>query len=352
MSDHLDAHVVVRRGSLALDVHLTVEAGETVAVVGPNGAGKTTMLRALAGLLSLDAGRVTLGDTVLEDPRAGIAVPTERRGIGVVFQDHLLLPHLSALDNVAFGLRARGVRRAAARRTAFDWLERLGVSTVADLRPAEMSGGQAQRVALARALAPDPRMVLLDEPLSALDATTRPAVRRDLLRHLAEHTGPRVVITHDPMEAALLASRLVVVEHGRVTQRGTLDEISARPQSAYVADLVGVNLLRGASSGTHVELMTGASVQTVNEAFGDVHLAVPPRAVALHLDMPQGSARNVWPATVGTVEPRGVVVRVQLLGAVPLVAEVTSGAVEQLDISPGSGVWASVKATEIAVYPA
>src|SRR5438067_10242085 len=240
----LQAQLQARVGSFDLDVDLTIAPGEVVALLGPNGAGKTSVLRALAGLLAIDAGRIALDGIVLEEPANAIRVPVEQRPIGVVFQDYLLFPHLTVLENVAFGLRARGVGARDARVTAGSWLDRLGVAEYAQARPRTLSGGQAQRVALARALAIDPRLLLLDEPLAALDASSRGAVRRDLKRHLASFAGIRIVITHDPLEAVALADRLVILERGRVVQTGSPAEVTQHPRSRYVADLVGVNLFR------------------------------------------------------------------------------------------------------------
>ncbi|HUF84835.1 MAG TPA: ABC transporter ATP-binding protein [Acidimicrobiia bacterium] len=350
----LDARVRLELGALALDVELSARPGEMVVIVGPNGAGKTTLLRALAGLQPLDAGSVTLDGVVLDDAEAGVLVPPDRRPVGIVFQDGLLFPNLSALENVAFGLRSRGVRRSEARREAAEWLQRVGLAGREQARPAELSGGQAQQVALARALAPHPRLLLLDEPLAALDATTRVEVRRDLRRHLASYDGVRILVTHDPLEALALATTLVVVENGRVVQSGPPDDVRARPRSRYVADLVGVNLLAGTGRGRDVVLGSGARL-TVAEALpaGDVLAVLHPRAVALHRGTrPGGSPRNAWEGTVGALDFEGDRVRVRLDGPVPLVAEVTPAAVRDLGVEEGSALWASAKATEITVYPA
>src|SRR5690606_23995610 len=225
-----------------LDVSLRVAAGEVVALLGPNGAGKTTALRALAGLRPLDAGRIALGDTVLDDPAAGVFVPPDRRPVGVVFQDYLLFPHLSVMDNVAFGLRCRGARRAEARRAAVEWLDRVGLAAQAARRPRDLSGGQAQRVALARALAVHPRLLLLDEPLAALDARIRLETRAHLQRRLRDQQAAPLLVTHDPLDAMVLADRVVVVEDGRVVQEGDAAEITRRPRTDYVARLAGLNL--------------------------------------------------------------------------------------------------------------
>ncbi len=349
----LHADVKVSRGSLCLDAELDVAAGQTLAVLGPNGAGKSTLLRVLAGLQPLDQGTVRLDGETLEDVATDTFVPPEHRSVGMVFQDALLFPNLSALDNVAFGLRSRGVRRTAAREMAGEWLERVGPSPDhSGARPAQLSGGQAQRVALARALAPEPGVLLLDEPLASLDATARPAMRRELLRHLRGHAGVRIVVTHDAVEATALTDRLLVLEAGRVVQTGTLDEISQRPRSRYVADLVGVNLLRGRATAGRVAIEGGAALVAADRAEGDVLLVVHPRAVVLHRHRPEGTPRNTWPATIEGLAVEGERVRVATVGPVPMVAEVTTAAVAELDLAEGDSIWVSVKATEIAVSAA
>jgi molybdate transport system ATP-binding protein len=348
----LRAQVAVRLGALDLDVAIEAAPGEIVAVLGPNGAGKSTFLRAVAGLVPLDRGRVELDEVVLEDVARGIHLFPERRPIGVVFQDYLLFPHLSALENVAFGLRARGVATSDARLRAGSWLDRMGLREHADTKPHALSGGQAQRVALARALAIDPRLLLLDEPLSALDASARGEVRRDLRRHLASFAGIRIVITHDPLEAVALADRLVIVERGRVVQTGSPVDVTQRPRSRYVADLVGLNLLRGTASAGQVMVTGGASIQSADGVDGEVFAVIHPRAVALHRARPEGSPRNVWRGRASTLDFQGDRVRVGVEGEMPIIAEVTPAAVKDLDLAEGGEVWVSVKATEITVYPA
>jgi len=348
----LTAQVALRLGALDLDVTVQATPGEIVAVLGPNGAGKTTLLRAIAGLVPLTRGRVELDDVVLDDVARDIHLPPERRPIGVVFQDYLLFPHLSALENVAFGLRARGVAAREARLRAASWLDRLGVGEYAETRPRALSGGQAQRVALARALAIDPRLLLLDEPLAALDASARGDVRRDLKRHLTSFAGIRIVITHDPLEAVALADRLVILEGGRVVQTGSPAEVTQRPRSRYVADLVGVNLLRGTATAGQVALSGGATLQSADGVDGEVFAVVHPRAVALHRGRPEGSPRNVWRGRASVLDFQGDRVRVGIEGEMPIIAEVTPAAVRELDLAEGAEVWVSVKATEITVYPA
>jgi molybdate transport system ATP-binding protein len=348
----LEARIILQLGRLDLDVELKVEAGRVVALLGPNGAGKTTVLRALAGLLPLSAGHVVLDGQVLEDPTLRIRVPTERRPVGMVFQDYLLFPHLSALENVAFGLRARGRGRAQTRELATAWLDRLGLAGLGSGRPDTLSGGQQQRVALARALATDPRMLLLDEPLAALDVSTRAEVRRDLRRHLRDFPGVNLVVTHDPLEAAALADRLVVIEQGRILQSGSAAEVTERPRSRYVADLVGVNLLRGRGRQGVIELESGGRLITAGTADGDVFAVVPPRSVSLWRSRPDGSPRNVWRGRATGVDLQGDRVRVRVEGSPSLVAEVTPAAMVDLGLAEGTEIWVSVKATEITVYPA
>ena len=348
----LDASVRLSLGTLDLDMELTIGEGEVVALLGPNGAGKTTLQRAIAGLVPLGSGHVRLDGRVLEDVATGVYVPTASRPIGVVFQDYLLFPHLNVLDNVAFGLRARGVTRSLATEKARFWLDRVGIATYAHSRPAELSGGQRQRVALARALAPDPRLLLLDEPLAALDMTTRADVRRDLKQHLASFPGLRLIVTHDPVEAAALADRLVVMEQGRLVQTGTAVEVTERPRSQYVADLVGVNLLRGWAEHGSVRLPDGPVVAAAAAESGEVFAVIHPRAVAVHRQRPQGSPRNVWLGEATGIDIIGDRVRVLIDGDVRVVAEVTTAALEELALREGGKVWLSFKATDVGVYPA
>jgi len=341
----LDATIRLKRDEFALDVQLRVRAGETIAVLGPNGAGKTTLLRALAGLVPIN-GRVELNGQVLDDSAAGRHIPTERRRVGIVFQDHVLFPHMTVLDNVAFGLRHDSSRIAR------EWLDRAGLGDRASAMPRELSGGQAQRVALIRTLATEPHLLLLDEPLSALDVTIRAEVRRELSRQLSGFHGVRILVTHDPLEAIALADRLVVLEHGKVVQSGSPAEVTARPRSRFVADLAGVNLLRGQGRGDHIELASGTALAAPEAGDGDVFAVIHPRAVALYTSRPEGTPRNVWRGRAEDLDLQGERVRVRLSGAVPLVAEVTPSAVRELHLDAGAEVWVAVKATEVSVYPA
>ncbi|MEW1780285.1 ABC transporter ATP-binding protein [Streptomyces sp. NPDC086777] len=333
-----------------MDITLTAAPGEVVALLGPNGAGKTTALRALAGLTPLTAGHLRLDGTELD------RTPPESRPVGVVFQDYLLFPHLTALDNVAFGPRCQGATKAEARAQAAAWLDRMGLAEHAGVKPRRLSGGQAQRVALARALATRPRLLLLDEPLAALDARTRLDVRSRLRRHLAEFEAVAVLVTHDPLDAMVLADRLVVIEDGRIVQEGTPADIARHPRTDYIAHLVGLNLYRGRADGHTVELaapLSDATITTTEVLTGDVFVAFPPSAVTLFRDRPTGaSARNLWRCEVAGLETHGDQIRADLTGELALAADLTTVAAAELDLHPGATVWATVKATQTHAYPA
>ena len=288
----LEASVAVRRGALDLAVDLVVGAGEVLAVLGPNGAGKSTLARVLAGLLRPDTGQVTVDGRVWDG--SGGHVPAHRRSLGMVFQDALLFPHLTVAGNVEFGLRSRGVGAGERAAAAQAWLERVGLAGFAGRRPAELSGGQAQRVAL--------------------------------------------------------ADRVVVLEEGCAVQEGTPDDVSRRPRTDYVARLVGLSLLAGTADGRSVRLDGGGVVAVAEEATGPVFAAVRPESVALYLSRPDGSPRNVWPARLVGATPHGATVRCELDGEVPLIADVTAPAFAELGLVPGAQVWATVKASEVAVY--
>ncbi|MFK0060589.1 ABC transporter ATP-binding protein [Streptomyces werraensis] len=346
-SQGLDARLVVEHGSFRLDVTLSAAPGDVVALLGPNGAGKTTALRALAGLAPLTDGHLRLDGADLA------RTPPESRPVGVVFQDYLLFPHLTALDNVAFGPRCRGAGRSEARARAAAWLERMGLAEHVGAKPKRLSGGQAQRVALARALATDPRLLLLDEPLAALDARTRIEVRAQLRRHLADFEAVAVLVTHDPLDAMVLADRLVVVERGRVVQEGAPADIARHPRTDYIAQLVGLNLYRGRADGHTVRLDAGPEVSTTEDLSGPAFVAFPPGAVTLYRDRPTGSsARNLWRCEVAGLESHGDQIRVELTGELPLAADLTAVAVAELGLHPGAPVWAAVKATQTHAYPA
>jgi molybdate transport system ATP-binding protein len=348
----LESTFTVNRGeSFRLDLSLSVAPGRTIALLGPNGAGKSTAVAVLAGLLPIDQGRVTLAGTTLEEPDRQVFVPPDLRRVGVMFQDYLLFPHLSVIDNVAFGLRSRKVGREEALARAGEWLDRMGLGPNARSKPGDLSGGQAQRVALARALVTEPDLLLLDEPLSALDVSTRIELRHALKEHLLAFPGPRLLITHDPTEAFLLADEIHIIEEGKVTQSGNGEDIRLRPRTRYAADLAGSNLVFG--SARHGVVDTGSHLVHIadHEIAGPVLVTIRPAAISVHLLEPEGSPRNAWQTTVDLVEHLGERARLRTGAPLPLAVEVTEDAARALDLVEGTPVWISIKATEITAEP-
>ncbi|MER7726745.1 ABC transporter permease [Streptomyces sp. NPDC096323] len=328
---------------------LSAGPGTTLAVVGPNGAGKTTLLRALLGLTPRSRARLRLGDIDVSD------LPPHRRGVAWVPQDGALFPHLTALGNTAYGLRARGVPHREARRRAQEWLDRLGVGHLSARRPSQVSGGQAQRVALARALAARPRLLLLDEPLAALDQTTRAQVRHTLRTHLDGFGGVCLIVTHDPVEAVSLADRVLVLADGRALQDAPPAEVTRHPRSPWVARMLGRNAWPGTATAEGLDLAGGGRLVVAEPLpVGTPALAViAPEAVSVHRERPGGSPRNVWPGTVREITSSGSRLRVLVASdqAPDLVAEITPQAAAELGLADGVAVWTGVKATEATVVP-
>lgn len=302
-----------------VSAELEAAAGEVVVVIGPNGAGKSTLLRAIAGL---EPGRVQVGDEDWTD----LEVP--RRRVGYVFQDQSLFPHLSALDNVAFGPRARGRNRREADDAARDWLERFAIADLAHRRPHELSGGQAQRVAIARALATDPEVLLLDEPFTGLDVSVQMALRIELGQHLGDFAGVALLVTHAAIDALTLADRVLVLDQGEVAQVGPAADVAARPRTPHVARLVGLNLVPD----------------------GDELIAFTPDAVTVSLAEPEGSSRLHWHGRITTLAPHGGAVRLLVHASPDLLADVTPAAAAELALVPGREVWLSAKATAVSRY--
>ena len=344
-------------GDRGFDVELTVTEGETLAVLGPNGAGKSTLLALIAGLLRPDHGTARLGGHVLfdvDDRGRGPALRPHERGVSMLAQDALLFPHLSALDNVAFGPRSAGVRRREAGRRAADWLARVDATGLADRRPAQLSGGQAQRVAVARALAAGPDLLLLDEPMAALDVSVAPALRRTLRDVLADRTA--IVVTHDVLDAFTLADRVVVLEGGRVVDAGPTHDVLERPTTPFAAGLAGLDLLTGTAHGGGVRLEDG-TLLTARSADGlpagaagaAAAVAVRPSAVRVSTGSPASPtpSENVLDVVVTDLEPRGDVVRVR---AGDVSADVPPGVVAGLDLVPGSAVRFSFDAGDAVAY--
>ncbi len=346
----------VEVGGFHLEVALSVPPGETFGVLGPNGAGKSVLLRTLAGLIPLTSGSITLNGRLLDDVESDTFLEAQRRPVGLVFQDYRLFPHLDVLQNVAFGARCRGASRREARSLSAAWLDRLDLTELAGRRPRQLSGGQAQRVALARALAADPDLLLFDEPLAALDARTRLDVRAELRRHLRDFRGPVLIVTHDPLEALVMADRLVVLERGGVVQYGTPGQIARRPVTDYVARLVGLNLYTGGldRDSTTVALDQGGSlvVTPTADAPERVVVALRPSAITVHTERPERvSHRNIWPGTILSMERLSDRVRLDVDAEPPALVDVTAAAVADLGLRDGLRVWLSAKATDIDAYP-
>jgi molybdate transport system ATP-binding protein len=338
------------RGDLELDVDLRVESGECLALAGPSGAGKTSVLRVAAGLLSPAFGRVDANGSTWLDTERDIHVPVERRRCGYVFQDYALFPHLSAWQNVAYPLRDMARRDRHAR--ALDLLERFGLADRADARPRTLSGGERQRVAVARALARDPDVLLLDEPLSALDSRTRAEAARELGTLLRESDAPALLVTHDFAEAAQLGDRVGVIDRGRVVQEGTASELAAAPRSAFVADFTGAVVLTGSARQgpgglTEVALDGGGTVTSPEAATGRVAVSVYPWEISVEHagETPgEGSAQNRLSAEIMSITTVGNRVRLGLLGPQSFVAEITLDSAERLGLEAGARVRATWKA--------
>jgi molybdate transport system ATP-binding protein len=332
-----------------ISASLTVAKGETVALLGPNGSGKSTVLQTIAGLNTPDSGRVVLDGQDLS------GVPAHRRHVAMLAQDPLLFPHLSALDNVAFGPRVRRTPARSAREQAQKWLEQVDVEALGDRLPHQLSGGQAQRVAIARALATTPRLLLLDEPLAALDVNSAPAIRQLFSRVLANQSA--IIVTHDVLDALLLADRVVVLEAGRVVEEGPTAAVLRQPRSALAAQIAGLNLVAGKwSSGALISegMELHGLVEDQSPDEGAAAVAVfSPAAVSVYGEPPHGSPRNVLAAVVTEMEPLGERIRLRTLAkGLPITAEITPAAVADLALTPGDEVHLSIKATEITVYPA
>ena len=346
----LQAHVVVRRPAHVVDVELEADRGDVIAVVGPNGSGKTTLLRALAGLLPLSEGFVRYDGSSWDE--GGRRASVQERRTGMLFQDILLFPHLTARQNVAFGPRSRGAHRTASLTAADTWLDRIGMAEFADRKPGQLSGGQAQRVALARALASDPVLLLLDEPMAALDVRVAMSLRIELARHLREYGGISFLVTHDAVDVQTIATRVLVLEDGKVAQQGRPEEVASAPRTEHVAQLVGLNVLRGQSTGTAVRLDGGEQLVSVTPYDGEVLACFRPSAVTLTAQEPTGSARNRWRGRVLSVVPHGEVTRVHVAAASGVLADVTPESVVRLGLEPGREAWVAVKASEVQIHPA
>lgn len=350
MTRDLKAHISLNRDSgFTVDVALDVPAGHTVALLGPNGAGKSTVVSALCGIEPLDAGFIQLGSQILDDPDAGVFVPSAARGVGVVFQNALLFPHMDVANNIEFGPKVLKRDPERTRALAAEWTERLDLGELQGRRPSELSGGEVQRVAIARTIVSEPDVLILDEPLASIDASARPAIRRVLVDFLQEFAGPAILITHDPTEAFLLADQVVIIEEGFVTHSGSPEEIRMRPTTPYAADLAGVNLVVGTATDGDVVVAAHTLHIADRHLSGEVVATIHPRAIALHRSRPEGSARNTWQTTVDRIESQDGTVRVATGAPLELIAEVTTEGADATGLAVGSAVWVSIKATEINV---
>lgn len=343
----LEAEVRVGLDRFRLELDLRVPAGEVLAVLGPNGAGKSSLLRCVAGLLPLDEGYLRLDDEDLDRPAAGRFLPPERRRVGYCFQDYRLFPHLDLLQNVAFGPQARGMPRARAEAEARAWLERVGMAHLAAGRPGRLSGGQAQRVALARALATQPAVLLLDEPLAALDREAARDIRRLLAELLADFPGQTLLVSHQPLDTVALADRILVLAEGRIRQEGRLGELQAG-DGATAPELLDQNWLRGRLAGGQLHVDGGLTLACAQTGLdGPVYATIRPQAITLHLTHPEGSARNVLQAPIEAIHHRPDGLRLRLGPPLGLWCQITPEAQAALALAPGKVVWAAIKASEV-----
>ena len=355
----LRAALVKRYAAFQLEAELEVEPGATLVLIGESGAGKSTVLRLLAGLEDPDQGRIEVAGQVWFDARSSTSLPPWRRDVGYVPQDYALFPHLSVFDNVGFGLTAQGCSRREVGVRVAEALARLQISELERRAPGELSGGQRQRVAVARALVTEPKLLLLDEPLSALDLQTRRVLRTELRRLLAGLPCVTIYVTHAPLEATTFGERVVVLEQGRASQSGSRDDLLRHPKSTYIAEFMGANLFHGRvafrDATGFAEIHTGERTLSVVDPGGDdeVFVAVGPREITLHLERPGGSALNVFEGPIDELVPEppfGERLRVSLATRPPLVAEVTRHSVEAMKLAPGQRVYASFKATAVVTY--
>jgi len=343
-----------------IDLELQIRPGEVVALLGANGAGKSTLLSLISGLIRPDSGRITLDEQVLVDVERNVWVPAHRRGVALLAQQALLFPHLTAAANVAFGPRSKGSGKKEAKADAARWLAAVDATEFADRRPAQLSGGQAQRIAIARALAADPALLLLDEPMAALDVAVAPALRQ-LLRKVLRDTGrTALLVTHDLIDAMSLADRVVVLEVGRIVEDGPTRTVLTEPRSSFAARIAGVNLIAGAADEHGLVSDVGLRIQGIRESTrvdGEHAVAVfSPAAVAVHLSLPTGSPRNHFLVGISEIEPRGELIRLHAAdiagGTDGLIADITAASAADLDLVPGKQVYFAVKATEVQIYPA
>jgi len=351
----LEVSIRKRLREFDLDLSFTVQPKETLVIIGPSGAGKTTILAQISGLLSPDEGHIAVGDRVLYDSSQHINVPPERRHLGYVLQDYALFPHLTVRQNVGYGMSARRLPADTIQRGADEVMAMLGISAMADLKPSRISGGERQRVALARAIAVGGEVLLLDEPLAALDAQTRQSARGDLRRIIHSVGAAAVFVTHDYVDALAFGDTICVMDRGHVVQMGTQQDLLLRPKARFVAEFMGVNFLEGIAeaadhTGTSLVRVADIALRTVAQEPGEVFLAFSPADVTLSPEPPSSSALNVLEGRVTAILQLGGRMRVDLDAGIPLVAELTPESVARLNLGIGSKTYASFKATAIETY--
>jgi len=377
LTANLDTHL----NTFHLQLDLSAESGKTTVLLGESGAGKSTVLRLLAGLLNPQHGHISVDDVTYFDSERRIVVPPQERPFGYVFQDYALFPHLTVFENVAFGLRAQHLPRQLIRRRVGQALEQVRMTDYEQRRATQLSGGQQQRVAIARALVLQPQLLLLDEPLSALDVQTRREVRQELRHILASVDITTVLVTHQYLEALLFGHAIYVLDGGKVIQQGSQRDLLERPRSSYVAELVGMNFFRGrvlnceanslctiqlSYNGHPLEIMARLAEQQARElpSVGEyAHVVVDPRSITLYATPPDSSARNVFQGEIVQILPLSsslgtesradgrVRVSIMLDAAVPpLTAEITAASMVRMELSEGKSVYAAFKATEARLY--
>ena len=355
----LQAQLRKERNRFTLDLSVRAESASTLVLVGESGSGKTTVLRLLAGLEHPDSGSILLGETTYVDSARNTFIPPERRSIGYVAQDYALFPHLTVYENVAFGLQSLRIGRQKIRKKVSSMLERFSIESFAERLPSQLSGGQQQRVALARALILEPDLLLLDEPLSALDIRTRRSVRSELRQILEELPCITIYVTHQPNEALMFGNRIAVLEEGRITQEGSREDLLHHPRSTYIAEFMGLNLFRGRViervANDHARVKVDESIFTIPDPGErkELFLAVHPREITLYRQLPEGSAKNILVGSIHEIVPEppfGERFRVVVNSRPPMVTEILRSSVESMALKPGEKVYASFKSTGVKVY--
>jgi molybdate transport system ATP-binding protein len=352
----LAARMLVTRGTFELDVDLEVQPGEILALLGPNGSGKSTLLGALAGLIPIGSGTVTIAGRVLSSSDPYVSVAPEHRGVGLLGQEPLLFPHLNALDNVAFGRQSQGIRAADARREARGWLAAVRLDGLEQRKPARLSGGQQQRVALARALAARPEVLLLDEPLAAVDVGAASQLRMLLRERLVQAGTATILVTHDVLDALVVADRVAILQEGRIVESGPTQQVLGAPRTQFIAALAGVNLVTGvlerdgsmrvpdgrrfAGRTLGVKPVTGSAVSAVFR----------PSALRVSAVQAGGTEQNSWDARVAALEPSSGGIRIRLAGDPDIVAEVSPVDVAEHALEVGSAVRVSVAEVDVALH--